>query len=137
IHAAFISNGMLVLALGVAVARVLGHHWPGRLTALFLLLYGAAYLISGLFPDDSERRLAGRVTENLVHDMTAQAGVGAVMAALVGPLLADWWQGYHGLFERVMFLVTLAWVELLALRVRRAAALARYHGAQTMDEVRD
>ncbi len=189
IHATFMTNGLLVLALGVGVARVLGHHWPGRLTALFLLFYGVAYLVSGIFPDDSERVLPGRLTENLVHDLTAQAGVASVMvalaagawamahgrawrgvasvmaalaagawamahgrawrgvaslglgalavdAALVVPLLADWWLGYHGPFERVMFLVTLAWVELLALRVRRAAAPARYHVAQPVDEVR-
>jgi hypothetical membrane protein len=166
IHATFMTNGLLVLALGVGVARVLGHHWPGRLTAIFLLFYGVAYLVSGIFPDDSERVLAGSLTENLVHDLTAQAGVASVMAALaagawamahgrawrgvaslglgalavdaalVVPLLADCWLGYHGLFERVMFLVTLAWIELLVLRVRRAAAPARYHVAQPVDEVR-
>jgi hypothetical membrane protein len=166
IHATFMLNGLLVLALGIAVARVLRAGPAGRLTALFLLLYGVAYLISGIFPDDSERRLVGGITENLVHDLTAQAGVASVMAALatgswamahgrawggvaslglaalavdaalVVPLLADWWEGYHGLFERVMFLVTLAWVELLALRVRRAGAVARYHGVQTAGEVR-
>lgn len=148
VNATFMIQGILVGAFGIALGRLLGGRLALMATTLFFI-YTLANIGAGVFQNDNGARIVAALTADALHDRLAQTGAASISLGILAVVAAVWrdprwagvallgvfavainsvlsplivfeyWDGYHGLFERVMFGGTLGWVMLASYRVLR------------------
>ena len=145
----FLCFGMVELAFAVAMWRAIGPAFSGRLAAAMVLLAGIAFLDAGVFITDPAG--APVTAHGVLHVLAAVTlfffafpigglamawrfrrqrvfAVYSALTAIATPLLliATFTSGNEmGLMERVLIGVDLAWLTVLAYRLKRAGAQAR------------
>jgi hypothetical membrane protein len=148
----FIALGVVELAMAVALGRTIGDRFSGRVATAAIALLGAAFVVAGAFVTDPLKLVAGVHTwHGIVHGLMAVviffiatpiAGLAmarrsrsrrrfAIYSALtaVGTpalMVATFVSGsLHGLTQRILIAVVLAWLTTLALQLHRGNLAGR------------